>query len=131
MTGRTTVERKDSRAVEGRAPSCPSSVSSDTWRLDRRRCACEGGAVCPVRIRRPARSRDGAVQARTTRTATQRLRLRGVVVVGGAHPQDAWLGDELLARRPQRAGQPPRPATALRRFREQDGFTYTVLDPGS
>ena len=56
-------------------PGEPSSGSSDTWRLDRRRCGCGGGAVCPVRIRRPARSRDEAIQARTTRAATQRLRL--------------------------------------------------------
>ena len=66
-------------------------------------------------------ARDGAIQARTTRAATQRLRLRGVVVVGRARPHDARLGDELLTRRSQPGG-PARPASARRRLREQDGL---------
>jgi len=37
-------------------------------------CIC-GEAICPVRVRRPARSRDGAIQAGTTRAAAQRFRL--------------------------------------------------------
>jgi hypothetical protein len=54
-----------------------------------------------------------------------------VVVVGGAHPHDARLGDELLARRPQPGGQPARPARHADDFENRRGFTYTVLDPAT
>src|SRR5262245_23792807 len=88
-------------------------------RPDRRRSGCGAGAVRPVRIRRSARSRDAAIQARATRPAAQRRRLRGVVVVRGTRPHDTWLGEELLARRPQPGRQPARPAETRRRLREQ------------
>ena len=54
-----------------------------------------------------------------------------MVVVGGAHPRDAGLGDQLLA-------DDRSPADNLRDlqrhaddFENRTGFTYTVLDPPS
>ena len=90
------------------------------------------GRVRPARLRRPARSRDFRVRARTARTRAQRAGLRCLDVVDGAHRGDAWVPRRVVAARDDAGREPRRPAAPRRRLPQPERiFTYTVLDPSS
>ena len=52
-----------------------------------------------------------------------------MVVVRGAHPHDAWLGDELLAHERSLDDNLRDLESHADDFENRTGFTYTVLDP--